>query len=497
MTIKNGAKWLAIIVFLLGLLIRLYDITDEPVEVHQARQLRAAIISRSIYLQNNPFAKGAEVEYAIDLAADTGLIEPSILEFLSATTYSLIGGEQTWVGRLFSITFWMLGGLALFSMAKSISSGAGAVASLSFYLFLPFGITYSRVLLPDPMMVASTMLSIWALYNWERQRTQKWAVITGILTGYAILTKSVAAILLLVPFALFILAADPFKKTIKNKQIWTILLLAGIPSLGYYFYGIVIDGRLAQQFQGRFFSDLLIDPGFYVRWLNKVEFKFTLISVMFSGLGIALLKEHKVKMLLSGWWIGYFLIGFFFPYHIWTHIYYHLPLVPIIALSLAPVFGALMEKISQLDNKLFNYALVLSVFAAIAGYNLWTARVEMAAEDHRVVRTHWETVAGVFDETPNGKVIALTGDYGLGLSFYGNLRTTNWLRGGDLAYRSLDDGSEYNFEDLWPSTAGHRFFLITAGNEFDRQPELKSYLNNNYSVYAEGPGYLVYDLVGE
>lgn len=494
MKIKNGAAWLAVIIFGLGLLIRVYDITDEPVEVQQARQLRSAIIARSFYLQNNPFAQGAKVDYAIDLAADTGLIEPSILEFLSAATYRLTGGERPWVGRIFSITFWMLGAAALYLLAKDLSSPAGAVASLSFYLLLPFGITFSRVLLPDPMMVAATTGAIWALYNWEKHRTIKWAVVAGLLTGFAIFSKSIAAIILIFPFALFILSVETLKSALNNKQIWTILLLAVIPTGAYYFYGIVIDGRLAEQFQGRFFSDLLIDPGFYVRWLNKIEFKFSLLSVVFSAIGISLLAERKTKMLLLGWWMGYFFVGFFFPYHIWTHIYYHLPLVPIISISLAPAVSELMKAVKQKDNHLFSYGLILLTFFTVAGYNLWTVRVEMAAEDHRVVRQHWQNIAGLFDDYPQEKVIALTGDYGLSLSFYGEMRTTNWLRGGDLVYRNLDDGREYSFEDLWQRTEGHRFFLVTAGNEFERQSELKEHLNSNYTVYAEGNGYIVYDI---
>ena len=493
MKINNGAKWLALIIFIMGLGIRLYDITDEPVEVQQARQLRAAIITRSIYLQNHPFAKDSEVEYAIDLAADTGLIEPSILEFITANAYRVFGGERPWMGRLVSITFWMLGGLALYFLARDLSSESGAVASISFYFLLPFGITFSRVIMPDPMMVAFTTIAIWAIYNWEKHRTQKWAAAAGLAAGYAIFSKSIAAILLIFPFALFILEAEPFKAAIKNKQLWTILMLAALPTGAYYFYGIVIDGRLAEQFQGRFFSDLLIDPGFYVRWLNKIEYKFTLISVVFSAIGVALLEERKHKMLLAGWWLGYFFIGFFFPYHIWTHIYYHLPLVPIVALSLAPVTAQLIGAVRKKENLLFNYTLILIIFAAVAGYNLWTARVEMAAEDHRVVRSYWEGIAAEFKDYPDEKIIALTGDYGLGLSFYGRLRTTNWLRGGDLLYRSLDDGSEFAFEDLWKRTDGHRFFLVTAGNEFDRQVELNNKLKN-YQIFSEGNGYIIYDI---
>ena len=37
-------------------------------------------------------------------------------------------------------------------------------------------------------------------------------------------------------------------------------------------------------------------------------------------------------------------------------------------------------------------------------------------------------------------------------------------------------------------------FLVTRLKELDRQPELKDALYDGYEIYAEGPGYIVFDL---
>jgi len=41
---------------------------------------------------------------------------------------------------------------------------------------------------------------------------------------------------------------------------------------------------------------------------------------------------------------------------------------------------------------------------------------------------------------------------------------------------------------------GMDYFLITAFNQLEQQPLLQEYLADHYSIYAEGDGYVIYDL---
>ena len=67
------------IIILLGLGIRLIDITDHPFEIHGSRQMRSALIARDLFSGNN------------DIFNTYGMIEPPILESLSAAAYFLAG----------------------------------------------------------------------------------------------------------------------------------------------------------------------------------------------------------------------------------------------------------------------------------------------------------------------------------------------------------------------------------------------------------------------
>jgi 4-amino-4-deoxy-L-arabinose transferase-like glycosyltransferase len=495
MLVKNRKAILLAVIFLLGAAIRLYDLTDEPLEFHITRQLRSAANARAIYFSGLQDVDQDLLDFSTDQLEQAGLIEPPLQEFFTAQIYKLIGSEKVWAGRLVSIFFWLVGGWAIFSLSKEFSSFAGGIASLCFYLFLPFGVLFSRALMPDPMMVASTAIAVWALVNWEKNQTTKWAVVTGLITGYAILSKSVAGFILILPFAFFILISLGFKQAVRSKQVWLIVVLTTLPNLAYYYYGIFVHGGLLSSFSARFFPQLLADSSFYVRWLDKIEFKFGLIVFLFGVIGIALVERKKFQWLLGGWLAGYFLYGFFFPYHIWTHDYYHLPLVPIIAAMLAPAVSHLYASVQKKEYPVYRTALVFAGLALLVGYNLWTVRVELAKVDYRNVAEHWSFIASLFDDYPDESVVALTGDYGRQLAFYGNIAVDVWPRTGDIALAQLS-GKYTTFEKLWADIEEqeYRFFLITAFSQLELQTELREHLANNYEVFEQGLGYLIFDL---
>jgi len=89
--------WIAtLLIFALGVGVRLFDLTDEPIDFHPTRQLRGAIIARGMYYAMLPDPDPEARELAISFWGSTGQYEPTILENIVARTYLLIGGEQLW-----------------------------------------------------------------------------------------------------------------------------------------------------------------------------------------------------------------------------------------------------------------------------------------------------------------------------------------------------------------------------------------------------------------
>ena len=108
----------------LGLGLRLYDLTDEPIDFHPTRQLRGAIVARGMYYEMSPSASSDIRQRAMAFWRSTGQYEPPILERLVAITDLALGQEVMWLGRLYNSIFWIIGGIFLFLLAKRLTNTA-------------------------------------------------------------------------------------------------------------------------------------------------------------------------------------------------------------------------------------------------------------------------------------------------------------------------------------------------------------------------------------
>jgi 4-amino-4-deoxy-L-arabinose transferase-like glycosyltransferase len=480
---------LLIVILVLGLGTRLYDLTDPPLDFASTRQLRSALIARGMYYttaENVP-------EWQQEIAAKQGrhsMIEPTVLESIVAGTYHLVGGEYVWIARIYSSLFWVLGGIALFFLVEEMVSTDGAFFALIYYLFTPFGISASRAFQPDPLLTSLIVFSWWTFYRWYRSSSWKWALLAGLLAGAAMYVKSTAVFFLLPAFFLLVLTKEPIGKLIKNKQVWSIAALSGIPVLAYHVYGVFIVGSLAQQFKGRFFPEILKDAQYYIKWKNALSSVsgHNLILVM-ALIGLVLYFRNKKLWYLGGIGIGYVLYCFFFTYHITTHYYYHLPMIPVIALLLAG-FYAFIAKF--LKHKIFSYFLrfgliVLLLVGVGGGYYL------LHQEDHRNEPYYYEKVAGFVEK--DAKVVSISQDYGNRIAFYGWIIPKQWKSNGDVEYIKLTGGTEDPFLERFEAyTSGYDYFLVTSLNQLRKQEDLYNHLNDHFTVHVEGGGYIIYDL---
>ena len=487
---KRVLKITAVVLLLaLGLGLRLYDLTDQPLDFHPTRQLRGALIARSMYYQMLPNADPDARRISVGIANTLGQYEPSIVEKIVAITYLLLGREVLWVSRIYTSLFWLIGGVALYDLARRMTSFGGALVTLAYYLILPFAVQASRSFQPDPGMVMWIILSAYAFYRWGEKPSWKWSILAGILGGMAVLTKVVAGYIVGGAAVAVVLSTLGVRRFWRSPQVWSMALLTLAPSTIYY---LSRGGRASEYFSGwtLSLSHLLVEPSFYARWLNLVQDLMGLGVLLLALVGVAISKTRN-RYFLLGLWVGYGLYGLFLPYQMYTHNYYHLQLVPIIALSLAPTGQLVIERIGKQSK-------VWQAFAAVAALLtiLFSAGVSITAmnqKDYRGEPAHWQEIAALLPI--DGKIIGLTQDYGYPLSYYGWRRVQLWPIRGE---RKLSDlrGISKEFTDFFAKrTEGKSYFLITSFSQLDEQPDLKQYLEEVYPLSAQGDGYLIYDLL--
>jgi 4-amino-4-deoxy-L-arabinose transferase-like glycosyltransferase len=490
---KVGKILYGIAFFLLlgvGLLIRFYDLTEPPLDFNSTRQLHSALIARGMYYQGLTSAPQWQRDIAVRQWQAEGLIEPPILEALSAATYRLIGSEQLWVPRVYSILFWTVGAVFLFFLAAELTSQAAALIALAYFMVLPFGAIASRAFQPDPLLTASIIIAWWAIVYWYRQQTWRRLVAAGILAGLAIFVKTTAVYFVGPAWMVLILADQGLKKTITNRQVWVGVLLSLLPFGLFYFYGMYITQQLVSQFGLRFFPQLWFDPVWYLQWNGAIRSTVGFEWFILALLGTLVIRKPCYRYMFLAVWIGYFLYGLSLPYHIYTHDYYQLPLVPLIALGLAGGANILFD---HLPAPRWGYALaVCGVVAYVVTLNAWDVRVTLKRSNYDNELIFWRQFGDKIGHEK--KVIGLTQDYGYRLSYYGWVENVNWMTSGDFNYRELA-GIHLDDVDLFKqATADKDLFVVTMLGEFDKQPKLKSMLNNHYPILEQASDYIIYDL---
>jgi hypothetical protein len=482
------------VIFALGLAIRLYDLTDPPLDFHSTRQLRSAIIARGLYYANLASAPDWQRERAEGQLESHNLIEPPVFESAAALVYRVIGTDDVWLARILASIFWLIGGAALYFLARDMTSPDGGVIATAFYMFVPFGVIASRSFQPDPLMVMFILLALWAIFRWYQQPRWNAAILAGILAGIALFVKAVALFFILVPIAVLLLVGKGFKKSLKDPHVWVIGTLSVLPMLAYHFYGVYILGSLESQFEGRFFPEMWTDPTFYARWIGIASSFVGYGSLLGAFLGLLLFISPSRRAYGIGLWLGYGLYGLTFPYHIITHSYYHLPLIPIVALSLAPLAAVALRPLTNLKPvALVRIALFGILFMGIIG-KVWDVRSDLIGQDYKHEPAYWEGIAELLGN--ESSVVALTHDYGNRLAYYGWITPKIWLPKGHIEkYRELRGGSPIDVQEWFAEVTENRdYFLVTLMKQLEKQPELDELLYTNYAIFAEGDGFVIFDL---
>jgi hypothetical protein len=490
---SRAARTLALLfIFGAALAIRLYDLTDLPLDFHPTRQLVSFIKARGLYYQTKPDGvSAAEVKTAIRFAKLKADIEPTVFENLVASTYRLTG-EQVWVPRMYSSLFWLIGGIFLFLIARDFVSFQGAVVSTTYYLMFPYAVLGSRSFQPDPLMLMLVLAFWWIFSRWVRIPSWSHAVLAGVLGGLAIFIKFSAAFFVIGGALGLVFSRFTVREVFRDVQVWVIALLGALPAALYLLYGIFIRGDLASQFSGRFVPALLFNPYNYLQWEVKMSMAAGGVFVMLGLLSLFLNQDRQLRIFLYGLWGSYILFGLFFNYHIATHDYYHLPLVPIVGLSLAPLgdwfFTRVSEANLQRGTRIAVYVILLFGLFSVT----WDVRNQMKAVDYRSQAAMWAEIGEQIGE--DASVIALTENYGSRLEYWGWKGSVAWPYVGDAGYVNVR-GGVLTFDDLFDRRASKMtYFLVTDFDEFDRQPELKERLFSDYPLSFEEDGYLIFDL---
>lgn len=480
-----------LILLLMGMGIRLLDLTDPPLDIHPTRQLHSALMARGMYYQvSTERIEDWKVKTAVQQWKREAVIEPPVMENLTAYLYRIAGREHLWIPRILSSLFWVLGGLAIYMLAASLTNADGGITALIFYLFQVYGVMASRSFQPDPLMVGLLCYAWWAFLRYIQNPGWKWAILAGVFSGAAIYIKNVSVFFIALPFIVLLIRKD-LRLIIKDTKVWLIAALSILPAILYIIYGTFIAGYLGQQFSFRIFPNLWVDISNYSRWMGQIKDTAGIPSLALGFLGLFLFSRSESRKMVFGLWAGYLVYGFTFAYHIGTHDYYQLPFIPVLALSIAPIGMFLSEKIIHLHPWRYTRQFLSSGILVLVLLLFWNNRNILLSQDYRQEPAFWQALG---DRLRFESVIGLTQDYGYRSAYYGWKNIQNWPGSGDFEVRELAGRPKKDVQAMFEKEFdGKSYFLVTWLEDYERQAELKQYLETNFSVETSD-GYLLYNL---
>ena len=495
---------IAVYVVLVGLalLIRLPAITAPPLDFAPARQTYDALRARVIYLEGShlPPWKQAVVQ---QVRSEVPQIEPPVMEHLAALSYRLVGSEQLWIPRLLSLLFWLVGGAFVYRIATRLAREPGPLVSVGIYLLMPFGIFGSRSFQPDPMMVMLTLGALVAIVRFHERTTARNLAIACSASAVAVLSKpGIPVFFLWGTFLALSIVRHGVRRSFSNRHAITFVLASFAPAALYYLWGTAISGFLRGHTESSLQPNLLINAGFWQGWMGMIA---SVVAYPLNGLsgvngllivlglavlvtwGCFMIRTREGRGLLSGLWLGYFVFGLAFTTHISTHSYYSLPLVPIIALSLAPV-GERTYRLLRPAPLAVQASAALVCCLVLIGVAV-KVQARLLSGDYRA-RVHiYQQIGALVGHTTAGVHVDPT--YDTPLLYYA------WIASSPLYYpeeQLLHRGDiEKRLRQIEVDAARPQFLIVTAMQQLRTQPLLEAFTRPLH-VIKRTPYYAIFTL---
>jgi len=482
---KDKIVILLLSIFLLGgFFVRLYRLDNPVADWHSWKQADVSAVSRNFVQQGfdilHPRIDNiSNVLSGMDNPNGYSFIEFPIYNVFQAGLFKIFGvlTLEEW-GRLVTISASLFSSLFLFFLIKKRFGRAAAFLTTAFFLFVPYNIYYSRVILSDPSMVMAILGGTYFFDRWlnenSKVKTQKsklketvYFLISLFLTTSAFLIK---------PYALFFtlpmiyLAFEKFGfGFLKKWQLWVFLIVSIIPLVfwriwmlqypegmpanawlfnggnirfkGAFFYWIFADriGRLISGYWGVVFVIL----GLLGKHTKK-NFLFLLSFIASSLLYITVIARGNVQ-----------------------HDYYQILIFPSVAILMGIGAASLLAKTAGY-KKYVNYSILLvcSLFTMSFGWYF--------VRDYFNINNPSIIVAGeaVDKLTPkNAKVIA---NYNGDSSFLYQTKRKGWVRFEKPLPELIQMGADY---------------LVLAN---PTTADLG--LGKTYKIVSETPQYVIFNL---
>jgi hypothetical protein len=330
------------IILISGFIVRLYKINNPVADWHSWRQADTASVTK-VFI--NSGINLLLPRYHDISSVQTGIFNPQGYRMVEFPIYNAISALlaktssaltlEVW-SRLVSIFSAIVTGFFLYLIGKRYLGAAGGVLASFFYLFIPYNIYFTRVILPDPFGAMCAIAALWFYIVFVDGDSTMSLFLSGFLMSVALLIKPFYAFYL-VPLIFLTLNKYGIKNILLGKKILSKLVIFSLIMLIPFILWRFWEGRFPEGipfFTWMFNGDhIRFRPAFW-RWI----FDERLGRLILGGWGLILFALGILKS--KSYFIKFFIFGMFlYVVTVATasvrHDYYQIVTIPAISLVLA------------------------------------------------------------------------------------------------------------------------------------------------------------------
>lgn len=497
--IIKSDRFVLLIILSLAFYLRLYKLNIPLADWHSFRQADTSAVTRN-YVKN-----GINLLYPTydDLSnIQSGKDNPKGLRFVEFPLYNLvsvlvdnivIGYNIEVSGRLTSI-FATLGSLSfLFYLVKKYLGKKEAILASLFFTILPYNIFFTRVILPEPFLVFTTLgmlyfLDLWiekslAFRLWTSSVREKIQIVLLFLLTLLFTASS----LLVKPFAFFLL--PPFiylwirHFRIRILPLFGLILFIGVAVLPFVWWRSWIsqfpEGTPAYmwllnedhiRFKGAFFQWIFAER------LGKLILGYWGLPIFLLGI---LSKPKKEGWFFYWWGIGLLAYISVFATGNVRHDYYQIITIPLIAVFLAKGVVFLFDSAGKNTARFLTYIFIVVMILFMEMFGWYQIRDFYNINHPEIIEAGFAV-----EQTTSEKALVIAPYFG-DTAFLYQTKRAGWPIMQENVDKMIDKGADYyvsvQFDDLTKE------LIVNA-----KDPDPKK---RKYKIIAETPKYVVIQLV--
>lgn len=494
--VAGGA--LIVVALVLASALRLQGAEHSALAFHPIRQYASLAVAKARYEAMSKAPETSTSAAVQENARAAPRLEPRLLEWVVALGYLALGREDRGLGASLSSVIWVGGGLLLFRLGRRLGSPLAAGVAAAFHLFLPYGIIASRSFQPDPAMVTLMIAGLLAVVrHHERPSVRRLAWACG-LSGAAILVKPASAFLLVGVHVALAMRRHGVGPTL-GRSTAAFVGLSALPSGVVYLYSVLSGTDVESFARGAFQPGLWVDPVYWRGWVRMVDGTVGLVMVAVAVAAVATARRPAARSVMAGALAGYTAFGLVFTYHVHTHDYYQLPLVPIVGLGVGLTVDAAVAR--------FRSAALGAPASMAAGAAAAFLAASFAVSAVRSARPLPGGVAeaAIAESERIGdlvghstRTVMLAPAHGWPLRHDGRLSGSRWPFAVQLDRSLAPVQRELAAAERLDRFvgAGATWFIVTDLEDLARQPELDDLLRRVARLEAEGDGWAIFVLGG-